>query len=62
MAGTRKIAAILVAEIAGYSRLAVADEDRTLGGLRAIRGELIDPTIAVHYGRTVKRAAGLGGG
>jgi adenylate cyclase len=62
MAGTRKIAAILVAAIAGYSRLAVADEDRTLGRLRAICGELIDPTIAVHHGRTVKRTAGPGGG
>jgi adenylate cyclase len=62
MAGTRKIAAVLAAEIAGYCRLAVADEDRTLGGLRAIRGALIDPTIAVHHGRTVKRTAGPRGG
>ena len=55
MAGTRKIAAILVADIVGYSRLAGADEDRTLARLRALRSDLIDPTIAVHNGRVVKR-------
>ena len=48
MAGTRKIAAILVADIVGYSRLAGADEDRTLSRLRGLRSDLIDPTIAVH--------------
>ena len=53
--GTRKIAAILVADIVGYSRLAGADEDRTLARLRALRSDLIDPTIAVHHGRIVKR-------
>jgi adenylate cyclase len=51
---TRKIAAILVADVVGYSRLAGADEDRTLARLRALRGDLIDPTIALHHGRTVK--------
>jgi adenylate cyclase len=52
---TRKIAAILVADVVGYSRLAAADEDRTLARLRALRSDLIDPTIAVHHGRVVKR-------
>ncbi len=45
MAGTRKIAAILVADIAGYSRLAGADVDRTLSRLRGLRSDLIDPAI-----------------
>ncbi len=52
---TRKIAAILVADIVGFSRLAGADEDRILARLRALRSDLIDPTIAVHHGRVVKR-------
>jgi adenylate cyclase len=55
MSETRKIAAILVADIVGYSRLAGADEDRILARLRALRSDLIDPTIAVHHGRIVKR-------
>jgi adenylate cyclase len=55
MAGMRKIVAILVADIVGYSRLARADEDRTLARLRALRSDLIDPTVAVHRGRIVKR-------
>src|SRR5229473_4596728 len=52
---TRKLAAILAADVVGYSRLAGADEDRTLARLRALRSDLIDPTIAVHKGRVVKR-------
>jgi TolB-like protein/class 3 adenylate cyclase/Flp pilus assembly protein TadD len=52
---TRKIAAILVADIVGYSRLAGADEDRILARLRALRSDLIDPTIALYHGRVVKR-------
>src|SRR6478735_8719415 len=52
---TRKIAAILVADVVGYSRLTGADEDRTLARLRTLRSDLIDPTIAVHHGRVVKR-------
>src|SRR5208283_3047010 len=52
---TRKLAAILVADIVGYSRLAGADEDRILARLRALRSDLIDPTISVHHGRVVKR-------
>jgi len=55
MSETRKIAAILVADVVGYSRLAGADEDRILARLRALRSDLIDPTIAVHHGRVVKR-------
>jgi TolB-like protein/class 3 adenylate cyclase len=55
MAGTRKIAAILVADIVGYSRLAGADEERTLSRLRGLRRDLIDPAIDAHHGRIVKR-------
>ena len=55
MSETRKIAAILVADVVGYSRLAGADEDRILARLRALRSDLFDPTIAVHHGRVVKR-------
>jgi TolB-like protein/class 3 adenylate cyclase/Flp pilus assembly protein TadD len=51
----RKLAAILVADVAGYSRLAEADEDRTLARLRGLSSNLIDPAIASHYGRIVKR-------
>jgi adenylate cyclase len=45
MSETRKLVAILVADVVGYSRLARADEERTLARLRALRGDLIDPTI-----------------
>ena len=55
MSETRKIAAILVADVVGYSRLAGADEDRTLSRLRGLRSDLIDPAIAAHHGRVVKR-------
>src|SRR5450432_2288281 len=55
MAETRKLAAILCSDVVGYSRLAGADEDRILARLRALRSDLIDPTIAVHNGRVVKR-------
>ena len=55
MSETRKIAAILVSDIVGYGRLAGADEDRILARLRALRSDLIDPTIALHRGRVVKR-------
>jgi adenylate cyclase len=55
MAEARKLAAILVADVVGYSRLASADEERTLARLRALRSDLIDPTIALHHGRIVKR-------
>src|ERR1700689_4934477 len=55
MAETRKIAAILAADVVGFSRMASADEDRTLARLRTLRTELIDPTIASQNGRVFKR-------
>ena len=55
MKESRKLAAILAADVVGFSRLAGADEDRTLARLRALRSDLIDPTIAIHAGRVVKR-------
>jgi adenylate cyclase len=55
MVETRKLAAILAADVVGFSRLTGADEDRTLARLRTLRSDLIDPTIAVHKGRVVKR-------
>src|SRR5271155_2852642 len=55
MSETRKIAAILVADVVGYSRLTGADEEGTLARLRALRSDLIDPTIAARHGRVVKR-------
>jgi adenylate cyclase len=55
MTQTRKIAAILVADVVGYTRLAGADEDRTLSRLRGVWSDLIDPAIAAHHGRIVKR-------
>jgi adenylate cyclase len=55
MTEARKLAAILVSDVVGYSRLAGADEDRALARLRAVRSDLIDPIIAVHHGRIVKR-------
>ena len=51
MSENRKIAAILVADVVGYSRLAEADEEGTLARLRALRGDLIDPAVAAHRGR-----------
>jgi adenylate cyclase len=55
MSETRKLVAILVSDVVGYSRLAGADEDRTLARLRSLRSDLIDPIISVHRGRVVKR-------
>jgi adenylate cyclase len=55
MSETRKLAAISVSDVVGYSRLAGADEDRTLVRLRGLRSDLIDPAIAAHHGRIVKR-------
>ena len=51
----RKLAAILVSDVVGYSRLAGADEDRILARLRTLRSDVIDPIISVHHGRIVKR-------
>jgi adenylate cyclase len=55
MSETRKIAAILAADVVGFSRMASADEDRTLARLRVLRAELIDPTVASQNGRVFKR-------
>jgi TolB-like protein/class 3 adenylate cyclase/Tfp pilus assembly protein PilF len=54
LSDTRKLAAILVADVVGYSRLTGVDEERTLARLRALRSDLIDPSIALHRGRIVK--------
>jgi class 3 adenylate cyclase len=54
MSQTRRLAAILAADVAGYSRLIGADEERTLNQLRSIRAEVIHPKIAEHRGRIVK--------
>ena len=54
MTATRRLAAILAADVAGYSRLIGEDESGTLQALKAIRAELMDPTIAAHNGRLVK--------
>jgi adenylate cyclase len=54
MSAIRRLAAILAADVAGYSRLIGADEGGTLQALKAIRAELIDPMIAAHNGRLVK--------
>ena len=50
----RRLAAILAADVAGYSRLMGEDEEGTLAALRAVRRELGDPKIAEHRGRIVK--------
>ena len=54
MTATRRLAAILAADVAGYSRLIGSDEAGTLNRLRTIRAEVIDPAIAAHNGRLVK--------
>jgi class 3 adenylate cyclase len=54
MSQTRRLAAILAADIAGYSRLMGEDEEGTLARLKAIRRELADPKIKEHHGRIVK--------
>jgi adenylate cyclase len=56
MASTRRLAAILAADVAGYSRLMGADEEGTLDRLKAHRRQLFDPKIAEHRGRIVKTA------
>src|SRR6202453_8594 len=55
MAEVRKIAAILAADVVGFRRMTSADEDGTLARLRALRGDLIDPMVALHNGRVFKR-------
>src|SRR5580658_6363116 len=54
MTETRKLAAILVTDVVGYSRLAGADEEGTLARLRSLRSDLIGPAIGAHHGRIVK--------
>src|SRR5205809_986546 len=54
MTATRRLAAILAADVAGYSRLMGADEEGTLAALKAIRREVVDPKIEEHRGRIVK--------
>ena len=54
MTEKRKIAAILAADVVGFSRLTGSDEEGTLARLKAHRRELIDPRIAEHCGRLVK--------
>ena len=54
MTTTRRLAAILAADVAGYSRLMGVDEEGTLERLKALRREVVDPKIAEHYGRIVK--------
>jgi adenylate cyclase len=54
MSQTRRLAAILAADVAGYSRLIGADEAGTLGRLKAARSRVLDPAIAEHRGRIVK--------
>ena len=51
----RRLAAILAGDVAGYSRLMGADEEGTLARLNAHRREFLEPTIAAHRGRIVKR-------
>src|SRR5262249_49375631 len=53
MSQTRRLAAILAADVAGYSRLMGSDEEGTLERLKALRRELIDPGIVEHHGRIV---------
>jgi len=54
MPPVRRLAAILAADVAGYSRLIGSDEAGTLGRLRTIRAQVIDPAVATHHGRLVK--------
>src|SRR5947199_4361638 len=54
MASIRRLAAILAADVAGYSRLLGVDEEGTLERLKAVRRQLIDPKITEHRGRIVK--------
>ena len=50
----RRLAAVLAADVAGYSRLMGADEEGTLNRLKAIRKAIVDPKIVEHRGRIVK--------
>jgi len=59
MSQTRRLAAILAADVAGYSRLMGADEEGTLERLKALRRELLDPTIFSALASGVTRVSGL---
>src|ERR1700681_2009994 len=52
--GERRLAAVLAADVAGYSRLMGVDEEGTLARLKAVRKTLVDPALAAHRGRIVK--------
>jgi class 3 adenylate cyclase len=54
MASTRRLSAILAADVVGYSRLMGKDEEGTLERLKAVRRQLVDPKIKEHHGRIVK--------
>src|SRR5204863_8796404 len=54
MTPTRRLAAIMAADVAGYSRLIGADEQGTLNRLRSIRTDVVDPKVDEHHGRLVK--------
>src|ERR1700722_17494263 len=51
MVQSRKLAAILVADVVGFSRLVGADEERTLARVRSLWGDFVDPAISAHHGR-----------
>ena len=53
----RKLAAILAADVVGYSRLMEVDEKGTHGALKSLWSDVLDPSIAAHRGRTVKRSS-----
>ena len=59
MPATRRLAAILAADVAGYSRLMGADEEGTHERLKGLRRELLDPKITVHRCRIVERLRSL---
>jgi adenylate cyclase len=59
MSQTRRLAAILAADVAGYSRLMGADEEGTHERLKAHLSELVEPKIGEHRGRTVKNTGGF---
>jgi adenylate cyclase len=59
MSQTRRLAAILAADVAGYSRLVGADEGGTLQAVKAIRAELLDPELVAHNGRLVKTTGAM---
>jgi adenylate cyclase len=54
MTATRRLVAILAADVAGYSRLMGADEEGTQERLKAHRREIVDPKFSEHHGRVVK--------